>query len=155
MNGEIERTLKIRCVTYKDEFSCPDETGRQNAVQDLLIGVEHRTVGCNSKVFGSSKPGDIVIITAKNRVIIGVLTQQLESCTLWKDKGGLLWEYNFEYKPLSDVVVVDEEFKRKKIEICTRNNVKPEHLFHSRFCGIRYKETLIEMFREKLFVTPI
>ena len=145
----ISAANKIRCVTYKDEFS-----SMHSSYNDLMIGAQNGVVGCSSKVFGSSKIGDIVLITANNDkekyFVVGVLTNVLDNCNLWHEGGGFTWEYNFEYTPLSKIIHIDEAFTQKMMDICTRHGVNDKYMLHSRFCGIRYKNVLLDMFKEHI-----
>jgi hypothetical protein len=144
--AEIVRNAnKIRCVTYKDDFSA-----NKCSYDDMMIGVNSGVVGCNSGVFGSSSSGDIVIITSnkgkEKYFIVGVLRNQLHNCDAWKHEGGFAWDHNFEYTPLSKIVFITNELKAEMVKICLNHNVDDKYLLHSRFCGIRYKPVLIDMF---------
>ena len=144
----LQATKKIRCVTYKDEFS-----SMKSSINDLMISVQNRVVGCGSSVFGASKTGDIVLITANNEkekyFVIGVLTKSLEDCNLWHDAGGFAWKYNFEYIPLTNIIHITDKFTQKMAIICARHAVDYKYMLHSRFCGIRYKPALIDLFIEE------
>lgn len=138
---------KLRCVRYKDAFSA-----KGSSYKDLLIGVTHRVVGCNSKVFGASNPGDYVIVVANDgpRIFftIGRLAERLYDCHLWADEGGHVWEHNFIYTPLLADPTPQEitpELKSKIEDLCTAHLVDPAHLFHSRFCGKRYIPVLHDL----------
>ena len=127
---------RLRCVRYKDAFSA-----KGSSYQDLLIGTEHRVVGCNSKVFGASKPGDYIIVVANNGprlfFTIGRLTERLYDCHLWADEGGHMWEHNFIYTPLLADPAPQEitpELKTKMEDLFAAHLVDPSHLLHSRFC---------------------
>lgn len=141
----VRNAAKIRCVTYKDDFS-----SNKCSYDDMMIGVHNGVVGCNSGVFGASSPGDIVLITSnkgkEKYFIVGVLTNQLHNCDAWKNEGGFAWEHNFEYTPLSKIVFITNELKAEMVKICLNHNVDDKYLLHSRFCGIRYKPILMDMF---------
>ena len=135
---------KLRCVRYKDAFSA-----KGSSYQDLLIGTEHRVVGCNSKVFGSSKSGDYVIVVANDGprlyFTVGCLTERLYDCHLWADEGGRIWEHNFMYTPLLELQEITPVLKSKIEDLCAAHLVDPVHLLHSRFCGKRYIPVLLEL----------
>jgi hypothetical protein len=137
---------KVRCVSYTSEFSI-----RGTGLTDLQIGHEHRVVGCNSNVFGSSNQNDLVIVTTKENnkryVVIGVLKNKLDSCDLWAREGGHIWKYNFTYIALTKIFEVTDEIKEKIKQLCKLDpqNPDPKYLFHSRFCGSRYKNVLLEL----------
>ncbi len=141
---------KVRCVTYKDEFSADHD-----AVNDLLIGARHCVVGCNSKVFGSSKPGDLVIITAKRFFTVGTLTERLYECTLWADNGGRTWDHNFIYTPLLPGIYERTPELTARVEtLCAEILIDPAYLFHSRFCGVRYAPVLRTLIAELKDTAP-
>ena len=133
-----KRQRQVRCVTYKDEFSA-----EECSYKDMMIGVKHLVVGCGSKVFGASTDGDLVIITSnlgKTKFFtIGLLRDRLETCKLWQDAGGRMWDYNFRYEPLIGVYEVTPRMQRRIDKICAAAEVKPDYLFHSRFCGKKYE----------------
>ena len=133
---------KLRCVRYKDAFSA-----KGSSYQDLLIGTEHRVVGCNSKVFGSSKSGDYVIVVANDGphlyFTVGCLTERLYDCHLWADEGGRIWEHNFMYTPLLPGIYERTRELTARVEtLCKAALIDPAYLFHSRFCGVRYAPVL-------------
>jgi hypothetical protein len=145
---------KVRCVTYKDDFSA-----HGCSFNDLLIGARHTVVGCNSNVFGSSKPGDLVIITAnrgkRKFFTIGVLTERLYECTLWADAGGRVWEHNFVYHPLLDGLYERTPAINARVsELCAQLLINPTYVFHSRFCGERYAPVLRTLVAELKTVVP-
>ena len=78
---------------------CPEFSAGSCAYNDLEIGIEPGVVGCGSKVFNASTPGDYVIINAKKNkikyVVIGVLCEKIESCDKWEINGGHAWPYNW------------------------------------------------------------
>jgi hypothetical protein len=122
----------IRCVGYKNEYSA-----EKSSFRDLEIGLEYGVVGCSSKVFGSknTKRGDIVLITAdkdkKRYAIIGRLEEKIEgNCIKWMEHGGMMWDYNWTYTPLTNIFQIDnEEIK----QLSLRHDVKWKNVFHSRF----------------------
>ena len=137
---------KVRCVTYTDKFSI-----QGSSIIDMEVGHQHRMVGCNSSVFGTSKKGDIVIITSKDGnkkyAVIGVLKDKLESCDLWATRGGHYWKHNYTYLALTKIFEITPEIIEKIVELCESdpNKPNPKYLFHSRFCGIRYRGVVMEL----------
>lgn len=136
---------KLRCVRYTDAFSA-----RGSSYKDLLIGVEHSVVGCNSTVFGSSKSGDYVIIIAndgrRKYFMAGRLVERLYDCHLWADEGGHMWEHNFTYAPLlAAPQEITPAITTKVTELCSGHLVNPKYLFHARFCGERYLPVLLDL----------
>lgn len=140
---------KIRCVTYKDKFSVGN-----CSYNDLEISVKNKVVGCGSKVFGASKPGDVVIICAnkgKDKYFtIGILYEKIDECDEWKKEGGFTWQYNWKYIEVYDIVKRDIQFQREYKEVCIKNKVDLTNMFHSRFCGIAYKQVLIDLLKDVL-----
>ncbi len=138
-----KRTRQLRCVTYKDEFSAD-----KSSYNDMMIGVKNKVVGCGSKVFGASKTGDRVIITSNmgktKFFIIGVLKDSLPECKLWLAAGGHLWDYNFTYEPLTQVYELTPRLQRRINKMCAAADVKPDYLFHSRFCGAKTYEGVVD-----------
>ena len=139
--------MKICCVTYKDTFSSGNK-----ALNDLRIGHEHRVVGCGSKVFGSCTKGDLVLINAvENGVkhaVIGVIQEKLDVCNAWQTEGGMVWPYNFSYRPVTSIFTVDPGTRAAIKEIAERNNMNEHNVFNSRFCSIKCKE-IIDMLIER------
>ena len=137
---------KVRCVTYTDKFSI-----QGSSMIDLEVGHQHRMVGCNSSVFGASKRNDIVIITAKDGkkkyAVIGVLKEKLDSCDLWLRRGGHQWKHNYTYVTLTEIFEVTSEVMEEIVRLCDSdpNKPNPKYLFHSRFCGIRYRGVVMEL----------
>ena len=138
---------KVICVTYKNEYSADKDSHR-----DLMIGVEHGVVGCGSKGFNSCKEGDYVVINATKdkvkHVVIGRLTERLESCDKWKDEGGLVWPYNFKYKQVTKIFQVDGELNEELKQFCETNKLKKNNLFNSRFCSNKL-QLVVDMLIEK------
>ena len=135
--------MNIRCVTY-----VPEHSAGNCSFNDLLIGITHGVVGCGSKVFNASNPGDYVIINAtKNKikyVVIGVLCEKLDSCDKWKIEGGNTWSYNWSYKPVTPIFTYDDSTKDEVKKIAEENSLNPNLLFNSRFCSKKLRP-LIEM----------
>ena len=138
----------IRCVTYQNARSAENSADR-----DLVIGYEHNVVGCGSKIFGSSKPGDLVIINADKdgvkHAVIGMLQTKLDSCDAWINEGGESWPYNFTYIPLTSIFQYDTETKKEIMQFCTQHSLKWKNIFHSRFCSnklVAAVDLLIEKF---------
>jgi hypothetical protein len=135
---------KIRCVTYKDEFSIDG-----SSYNDLLVSIEQKVVGCGSSVFGASKKGDIVIICAnkgkEKYFTIGVLDRRLTSCSEWHIRGGREWEHNFTWIQLCPLIKKDLYFDHDFVEICNKHGLKWQYMFNSRLCGIRYKPVLEDL----------
>jgi hypothetical protein len=144
---------KLRCVTYKDAFSA-----NGCSFTDLEIGMAHTAVGCNSKVFGSSRPGDLVIITANNGrrryFTAGILLERLVECSLWAAAGGHTWEYNFLYRPLTGCHEITPTIKERVTALCEPLIIDPAYFFHSRFCGERYLPVLRTLLQELPKETP-
>lgn len=139
---------KVRCVSYTDAFSA-----NGCSLIDLQLGVQNCVVGCNSSVFGSSQPGDLVIMTAssakKQYFALGTLCERLPICSVWKDAGGHSWEHNFTYVPLvSGIYERTDDINAYVAELCTKHGVNPKHFFHPRFCGERYAPVLQELVRK-------
>ena len=137
----------IRCITYQNAFSAEN-----SAYRDLIIGSEHNVVGYNSKIFGSSKPGDLVIINAvRDRIkyaIIGMLQTKLDSCNAWINEGGRNWLYNFTYIPLTSIFQYDTETKEEIMQFCEQRSLKWKNIFHSRFCSNKL-EAAVDLLIEK------
>jgi len=129
---------KIRCVTYVPKYSAG-----KDALRDLEIGIEHGVVGCGSKVFNASSPGDYVVINAtKNKikyVVIGVLCEKLESCNKWVIEGGKDWSYNWTYRPLTNIFIYDNLTKTEIHQYAEANSLKVNNLFNSRLCSKKLK----------------
>jgi hypothetical protein len=140
---------KVRCVSYADKFSAD-----KSSLRDLTIGLEHRVVGCNSKTFGASKQGDFVIICARHQkrlyTCIGVLEERVNT-TVWADRGGQLWTYNFSFTPLTEVIEVDSSRKDQLKKVCDEHNVNHNHMFNMRFCGERYLKIIQRCLADGIF----
>jgi hypothetical protein len=141
--------MNIRCVTYSDEFSAG-----HCSYNDIIIGIEHGVVGCGSKVFNASKPGDLVIINGKKDkkryVVIGILCEKLVSCCdVWAKNGGVYWPYNWTYKPITNLFQYDEATKNRAKQISEIYSLNHKILFNSRFCSKKLKpmvDMLIDLF---------
>ena len=134
--------MNIRRVTYQDKFSAD-----KSAFKDLMIGYEHRVVGCGSKVFAASHPGDLVVINAVDKsgmrhAVIGKLVEKLDGCDKWSAESGLDWPYNWSYVPLTTLFLYDEELKREMKEFCEARTLKYKNLFHPRFCSIKLQAAI-------------
>jgi hypothetical protein len=141
--------MNVRCVTYVSKFSAGN-----CGYEDLMIGVKHGVVGCGSKVFNSSNPGDLVLISAtlnKTRhAVIGVLCEKIESCDAWQKEGGIVWPYNWTYEPITTTFVYDESTKEEVQQIAEEHALNPHMLFNPRFCSKKMRpilDRLIEKFR--------
>jgi len=140
---------KVRCVSYVDEFSA-----EKSCLRDLEIGLENQVVGCNSKTFGSSQKGDFVIICARHAgrlfVCIGEIDEAVKT-SVWADQGGVRWQYNFRFTPLTKIVEVDKEKKERIKEMCDMYEVNPNMMFNMRFCGERYLPIIHWCIRDGIF----
>jgi len=138
--------MKVRCVAYSDKFSI-----NNSSFEDLKLGHEYTTVGCNSSVFGASVPGDFVIITAKSKgeriAVLGVLVEKVDDCLLWQNRGGKQWKYNFKYQPLTDIFKIEQHIFDFLDKECIEKDIKSQYFFHSRFCGARYKDVFTNLVR--------
>lgn len=147
----IAAAKSMRAVSYTDEMSA-----EKCSFKDLQIGYDNCTVGCNSAIFGSSTtgPGDLIIIMAKKNkklyMNIGVLGERLESCTLWRDQGGHEWKYNFQYKPLTQIFEVTDTIRNAVIDIAVQNSCKTTTFFNSRFCSIKLRPIVHELFAQNI-----
>lgn len=145
----LTRTMtKIRCVSYTDAFSADG-----CSLTDLQLGVLNGVVGCNSSVFGSSQPGDLVIMAAssakKQYFALGTLGERLPKCSVWKDAGGHIWAHNFTYVPLAPGIHErTDEVNASVAALCTKHGVDPRYFFHPRFCGERYAPVLQDLVRK-------
>ena len=141
------RKTKLICVTYKNEYSADKDSHR-----DLMIGVENGVVGCGSIGLNSCKEGDYVVINATKdkvkHVVIGRLTERLDSCDKWKQEGGLAWPYNFKYKQVTEIFQVDDELNEELKQFCETNKLKKNNLFNSRFCSNKL-QLVVDMLIEK------
>jgi hypothetical protein len=144
--------MNIRCVTYSHEFSAG-----HCSYNDVIIGIEHGVVGCGSKVFNASKPGDLVIINGikdkKKYVVIGILCEKLVSCDVWAKNGGVLWPYNWTYKPITKMFQYDEATKNRVKQISEIYSLNHKILLNSRFCSKKLKpivDMLIDLYENKL-----
>ena len=127
---------KLRCVTYKDEFSIDS-----SSYNDLVLGMEKRMVACNSTPFANLDKGDIVVVTAnkgKARFFyIGLIGERHGQTALWKENGGShIWNYSFECTPITPICEETAEVKAIIKKTCEEHDIKC-YLFNSRFCTIQ------------------
>lgn len=128
------KELRLCCVSYTDNNSIGS-----SAYEDLLLGHKHSVVSCNAAAFGSSNPGDRVIIVAPNGkqryAVLGRIQERLFECTLWLDKGGMLWNHNYIYEPLTELFEITPEIKRILEASGDRHRLNERNFFHPRFCS--------------------
>ena len=136
----------MNCLRYNDQFSAGN-----SAYNDLLIGEQHKCVGCNSKWMDRAKPGHIVVICAKTNgylnCVIAILQDKLTSCFIWKDEGGREWSYNWTYKPITKLFIYTDELKSHMVSFCDLRGLKYNNIFNSRFCSNKLKEAIRELHR--------
>jgi hypothetical protein len=63
----------------------------------------------------------------------------------------------FKYIFKEEIIDINEEILFSLLENslkknCELENLNENHLFHSRFCGIRYKNVLINLIKEKIII---
>jgi hypothetical protein len=124
------------CVTYTDNWSA----GHSSYI-DLELGAQHCVVGSSSNSLKNKKPGDIVIITATKdgvRHFTIVKLGERTASTLWADAGGLQWDHNFSYEPLTEIRALTPELKLVCNRLCTEAGLNPDMLMNSRFCSAKY-----------------
>jgi hypothetical protein len=148
--------MNLRCVTYVPKFSAGN-----SAKRDIEIGITHGVVGCGSKVFNASNPGDYVVINGNEHnqkyVVIGILCEKLESCDRWIVEGGHQWPYNWTYRPLTRIFIYDQQTKSEIIQLAQElsqnqeNKLNPNCLFNSRFCSKKLKP-LVDMLITKFHI---
>ena len=136
------------CITYSDKYSVG-----KSAWNDLLLGRDHNMVGCNSRTLGrTANRGDIIIIVAnynkKKYCIIGSLQERIDNCELWFNEGGHLWEYNWRYEPLTNIIEINPQIKKELQEVCEEYELKYNNLFHSRFCSNKLKIAIEYLIRK-------
>lgn len=99
--------LSAHCC-YADKWS----VGGQ-AFIDMMIGHENRLMGCNLPSFGRGHivPGTLIIVTDKLHIQISEAIGDADECevSLWKNRGGLTWRYNYKIRPLTPVVPLTQE----------------------------------------------
>ncbi len=129
--------MSLCCVTYTDEWSAA-----HNSYLDLELGAKHKIVGSNSTTLGRKKPGDMVIITATKEGVryftVVELIVKLEECTLWADAGGLPWDHNFSYKPLTEIIKLTPEIKEVRDRLCLEVGLNPAMFMNSRFYSSKF-----------------
>ncbi len=135
---------RLCCVTYADRNSV-----RNQAYEDLVLGHTHQVVACNASSFGSSVPGDRVIITAcrgKQRFfVVGRIAERVFDCTLWAEHGGLHWEHAFLYTPLTDILLMTPEFKATLDASAITHCLNAKIFFNSLYCSARLNPLLDDL----------
>ena len=119
-------------------------------INDLHLGHVHHVVGCGSKWMDRAKPGDLVVICAKKEglyCIVVALKERLGSCSVWADEGGLKWDYNWTYTPLTPLFMYTGEMKASILSVCETHGLKYKNIFHPRFCSEKLKEAVEELIR--------
>ena len=142
----VMNAVKIVCVTYTDDFSAGG-----NAYNDLKIGLQAKTVACNSGHLSNTKAGDIVMIRSSNHITFGIIQEQVGTSDAWSSHGGESWKYNFRYLPITDILEMSPAFKQMVLYHCTTNGVKHGCMFNSRLCGYgeKYKPVLKDLFSDE------
>jgi hypothetical protein len=129
--------MSLCCISYTDAWSAGHD-----ALTDLEVGAEFCTVGSNSTRLKNMQIGGTVIITAEKDGIrhftIVSLTEALTSCTLWANAGGLTWDYNFKYTPLTGIHKLTPELKAVRDRFCLESGLNPAVMMNSRFCSSKY-----------------
>lgn len=140
----IKNCKNIRAIHYKDEYSVD-----HCSYKDLELGHIHGKVGCNSKIFNATHPGDIVMIKGtknkKDYISIGIIRTRIAECTLWQDHGGHKWTYNFTYTPITDIIEITPTFKATVIELGRTNNCNSKNFFNARFCSVKLKSIFLDL----------
>jgi hypothetical protein len=129
--------MSLCCISYTDAWSAGHD-----ALTDLEVGAEFCTVGSNSTRLKNMPVGGTVIITAEKDGVrhftIVSLTKALETCTLWANAGGLTWDYNFTYTPLTGIHKLTPELKVVRDRFCAELSLNPAIMMNSRFCSAKY-----------------
>lgn len=143
---------KIFCVSYTDARSA-----KGSSLNDMRLGITHHVVGSNCPHLACAKAGDIAVVTAyeenKRVVVLGMLGAALPDCTVWQDAGGERWRFNFEFKPLTGEIML-EDIKSAWTTICNEQSVNPHNMFNTRLCGHgeKYKSVLARAIEEGLIL---
>lgn len=136
----------LKCVTYTDENSV-----NGSSFQDLMLGLEHKILGCNTNLFMN----DMVLLTAtkdkKRYVVVVRLEERLVDCTLWLDHGGKHWLHNFRFQALTGLQQVDEPFRLAMKEFGIKHGLNPNNLLNSRFCSAKMWPLMQELLDAKMF----
>jgi hypothetical protein len=146
----VQEACRIISIVYTDEKSV-----KNCSYNDLELGYENCMVGCGGKsTLGASttKKGDIVIIKAnkgaRKYMSIGVLDTRLENCKLWYEEGGIEWDYNYKYTPITQIFEITPSFCEKVYELGKKHNCNAKNFFNSRFCSIKLKPILLDLLKE-------
>jgi hypothetical protein len=106
-----------------------------SAYNDLVISRDQRVCGSN-KAKGL-RPGDICTISAKRgahmNFILGEIIEYIgENYPAWSDHGGLLWKYNYRFRPLTHQISADGDPDQMKLlrELCEKDDLKFAQLFN-------------------------
>jgi hypothetical protein len=142
----VMNAVKIVCVTYTDGFSAGG-----NAYNDLKIGLQAKTVACNSGHLSNTKAGDIVMIRSSKHITFGIIQEPVGTSDAWSSQGGEAWKYNFHYLPITAILEMDAGFKQMVRDHCEANGVKHGCMFNSRLCGYgeKYKPVLKDLFSDE------
>lgn len=129
-------------ISYTD-----DKSVETSSYQDLLITCTQRVVGCGMSKFENAQPGDIVLVKAAcgkgtshaDVFCVGVLGKPVGECHAWRDKGGKVWKYNFEFTPLTRIT--DRDPNDIFLQRCTQAGVpRPNNIYNPLFAN---KENLL------------
>ena len=106
-----------------------------SAYNDLQISRDQNV--CGSHKAKGLRPGDICTISAKRgthmNFILGEITEEIgENYPAWSEHGGLLWKYNYRFRPLTHQVSADTDTGEFGIlrELCERDGLKFAQLFN-------------------------
>jgi len=142
----VMNAVKIVCVTYTDGFSAGG-----NAYNDLKIGLQAKTVACNSGHLANTTAGDIVMIRSSNHITFGIIQEPVGTSDAWSSQGGESWKHNFSYLPITAILEINAGFKQMVRDHCDANGVKHGCMFNSRLCGYgeKYKPVLKDLFSDE------
>jgi hypothetical protein len=142
----VMNAVKIVCVTYTDDFSAGG-----NAYNDLKIGLQAKTVACNSGHLANTTAGDIVMVRSSKHITFGIIQEPIGTSDAWSSQGGEAWKYNFHYLPITAILEMDARFKQMVRDHCEANGVKHTCMFNSRLCGYgeKYKPVLKDLFSDE------
>lgn len=98
-----------------------------SAYNDLAISRDRLVCGSNK---AKARLGDICTISAKRgdhmNFIVGEITEELgENYPAWTEHGGLLWKYNFRFRPLTHQISADTDAGEFGIlrELCDKESL--------------------------------
>ena len=141
MDSHKAIVMSLCCISYTDAWSAGHD-----ALTDLELGALHSIVGSNSTRLKNMPIGGTVIITAEKDGVrhftVVSLIKALDSCTLWANAGGLTWDYNFAYTPLTGIHRLTPELKAIRDRLCTEADLNPAVLMNSRFCSAKYLDVV-------------